>query len=136
MAVGRAPATGVASTGSMGQPTAPGPVGLTRPTDSKDPAADASPGTGSGEASGDTAADDPSRSWSTDGAGLRVGDRNAGTVCLREADCQLCGFGSVRGVQRRSTTIRSYQQTRQRTATVSAGGSGAGYGAHPTAVAE
>ena len=47
VAAGRAQGTGVVATGSLGQPTTPGPAGLTRPTHAKDPGTDASAGGGS-----------------------------------------------------------------------------------------
>ena len=90
---------------------------------------------GSGEASGDTATDDASRSRSTHGSGFRVGDRNARTFSLRQANCQLCRTGSDGRVQRRPSSTRSHQQARQCAAAVSAGGSRAGDSAQPSGVA-
>ena len=76
--------------------TTSGPARLTRPTDAEDPGTDASLGRGSGEASGGAALDDPSRSRTADGTGLRVGDRNSRTLSLRQTDRQLCRSGSRR----------------------------------------
>ena len=70
VAAGRSQGTGIHRTGALGQPTKAGPARPTRPTDTEDPGTDACAGRGSGEASGDTAADDASRSRSTDGTGL------------------------------------------------------------------
>ena len=70
--------------------------------------------------------DDASRSQSTHCPGFRVGDRNARTFSLRQANCQLCRTGSDGRVQRRSSSTRSHQQARQCAAAVSTGGSRAG----------
>src|SRR4051812_33682377 len=72
----------------------PGPVGVTRPTHSADRAANPSTRSGSGEASGGAAAEDPSRSRAADSASLRVGDWNTRPISLWEADRQLGGVGS------------------------------------------
>ncbi len=85
---------------------------------------------------GDAATDDASRSRSADGIGFRVGDRNSRTFSLRQTNRQLCGSGSVGRVQRRSAPAGTHQQARQRAASLSAGGSGAGHGAQPTPVAQ
>jgi hypothetical protein len=86
--------TGVNRAGIRGRPSSPRPARLTRLTDAEGPGTDACTGRGSGEASGDAAVDDASRSRSADGTGFRVGDRNSATLSLREADRQLCGVGS------------------------------------------
>jgi hypothetical protein len=65
-----------------------------------------------------------------------VGDWNSRTLSLRETDRQLCRSGSDGRVQRRSAPIGSHQQTRQCTAALSVGGSGAGHGTQPTGVAQ
>src|SRR5437016_7092352 len=70
------------------------------------------------------AADDASWRGSADGLSLRVGDWNSRTLSLRETDCQLCRSGSVGRVQRRSPSTGTYQQARQFTAALFAGGSG------------
>src|SRR5262249_36710001 len=93
-------------------------------------------GSGSGEASGDAATDDASRSRAANSPGVRVGDWNSRTLSLRQADCQLCGTGSVRGVERGSAETGPYQQARQRAAALSDGGSGAGHSAQPAGVAQ
>jgi transposase len=67
---------------------------------------------------------------SADGAGLRVSHRNPGTFWLWQANRQLCGLGSVRRVQRRPATTGTYQQARQLSAALPAGGSGSGHGPH------
>jgi transposase len=94
VAAGRSERTGIASAGALGQSPTSGPVGVTRPTHAADPEVDASPRSGSGEASGGTAAEDPSRSRAADSASVRVGDWNTGPISLRKADRQLCGVGS------------------------------------------
>jgi len=70
------------------------------------------------------------------GAGLRVGDWNARTFWLRQADCQLRGGGALGGVKRRPTTTRPHQQTRQRSIVLPAGRSRAGDGAQRSAMAQ
>lgn len=99
MAAGRSPGTGVVRTGWLGQPTTPGPARLTRSTDAEDPGTNSCAGSGSGEAFGDTAADDASWSRAADGARLRVGDRNSGTFPLWQASGQLGGTSTVGGVE-------------------------------------
>jgi len=94
VAAGRSQTTGVASAGALGQSPTSGPVGVTRPNYPADPEADAGTRSGSGQASGNAAADDTPRSRAADGIGFRVGDRNSGPFSLRETDCQLCGAGS------------------------------------------
>src|SRR5208283_433739 len=136
VAAGGPQGTGVHRTGALGQPTAAGSARLTRPTDAEDPGTDACAGRGSREASGDAAADDASRSRSADGTGLRVGDRNTGALPLRQAVGQLHRAGSDGRVQRRSAPAGTHQQTRQRAAAVSAGGSSAGHGAQSAGVAQ
>src|SRR5438132_2333821 len=120
----------------MGQPTTPRPARLTRPTHAQNPGTDASTGGRGGEAPGGAATDDPSRSGSADGIGFRVGDWNCGTFSLRQANRQLCRTGSHGRVQRRSAPIGTHQQTRQLTASLSAGRSGPGHGTQPAALAQ
>ena len=48
-------------------------------------------------------------------------DWNSRTLPLRQADRQLCGSGTVRGIQRRSATAWTHQQAGQRPASVSPG---------------
>ena len=67
---------------------------------------------------------------------FELGDRNSGAFPLRQASGQLCGTGAVGGVQRRSAATGTHQQAGQRAAPVSAGGSSAGHGTKPTAVAQ
>ena len=62
----------------------------------------------------DAATEHASRSGSVDRTGVRVGDWNAGTFCLREANCQLRGASTVGRVQRRPTTTGPHQQAGQR----------------------
>ena len=89
VAADRSQGTRVDRTSSVGHTSTPGLTRLTRPTDAEDPGTYACAGTGSGEASGDTAADGASWSWSADSTSLRVGDRNSAALSLRQADRQL-----------------------------------------------
>src|SRR5579859_602296 len=100
---------GVDRIGSVGHASTARLARLTRPTDAEDPGTDACSGRGSGEASGDAALDDASRSWSADGAGVRAGDWNSRTLSLRETDYKLCRSGSDGRVQRRPAPIGSHQ---------------------------
>src|SRR5690348_18451306 len=111
VAAGGSQGTGVNRVGPVGQPTASGPARLTRPTNAEDPGSDACVGRGSGEASGNATADDASRSRSADGTGVRVGDRNAGTLLLRQATGQLHRAGSDRGVQDRKSAAGDGTET-------------------------
>src|SRR5579864_760263 len=71
-----------------------------------------------------------------DGVGIRVGHWNSRTVSLREADRQLCGARARGGIQWRSATTRTYQQTRQLSASLPTGGSGPGHSAQPPTMAQ
>ena len=110
VAASRPGRVGVDCIGTVGEPATPGPARLTRPADAEDPGTDACAGTGGREASGDATADDASRSRPADSTSLRVGDRNAGPVSLRQTDRQLCGAGSRGKVQRRSAETGTHQQ--------------------------
>src|SRR4029077_8516979 len=136
VAAGRSPGTGVVRTGSLGQPATPGLARLTRPNDAEDPGTDACVGGGSGEASGDAAADDAPGSWAADGARLRVGDWSSGTFPLRQASGQLCRTGAVGGIQWRSAATGAHQQAGQCAAPVAASRSGGSHGTKPTTVAQ
>jgi hypothetical protein len=67
-------------------PATPRPAGLVRPTNAEDSGAHPRVRTGSGEASGDPATDDTSRSRAADGTSLRVGHRNSRTLSQWETD--------------------------------------------------
>jgi len=136
MASGGSAGAGVDRTGSLGEPPAAGPARLTRSTDAENPATDGRLGRRSGKTSCDAAFGDASRSRTPDGVGLRVGNRNAGAFSLWQTDRQLRRTGSDGRVQRRSPSTGTHQQTGQRVAALSAGGSGAGHGAQSTRVAQ
>src|SRR3984885_11951257 len=127
--IGGSAGTGVDRTGSVGEPPAAGPARLTRPTDAENPGTDSSIGRRSGEAAGDASTDDAPWSRAADGVGVRVGNRNGGAFSLWQTDRQLCRSGSDGGVQWRSATTGTHQQTGQRAAALSAGGGGTGTGA-------
>src|SRR4051794_6001976 len=129
VAAGGSQGTGIHRTGSLGQPTTPGPPRLARSTHAEDPGTNACAGRGSGEASSNATADDTSRSGAADGTGLRVGDRNSRALPLRQATRQLCRTGTGGEVQRRSAPVGTHQQARQRTAALPAGRSGPAHGA-------
>src|SRR6476469_3098865 len=70
VAAGGPQGTGIHRIGSLGHPATAGLTRLARSTHAEDPGADACAGTGSGEACGDAATDDASRSRPVDGSGL------------------------------------------------------------------
>ena len=70
-------------------------------------------GAGRSRASGDAAAEYASWSRPADRAGLRVGDWDAGTFCLRQADRQLRGAGSHRRVEARKLAVELYWMWRR-----------------------
>ncbi len=92
--------------------------------------------TGSGKISCGTTTDDPSRSGCPDGAGLRADHRRGGAVWVRQADRELCGSGTRRRLQWRTTPAGTYQQARQRFTALLSGGSGAGDSTERSRVAE
>ena len=55
--------------------------------------------------------------------------RDSATICLWQADRELCGVGANGRIQRRSSTAGAYQQTGEFSPAVLAGGSGASDGA-------
>src|ERR1035441_3228844 len=136
VAAGRASRTGVVGTGTMVKPTTAGLARVTGPTNTQDPGADASARAGSGEATCDAAVNDASWGRTSDGIGVRVGDRDTATVSLRETDCQLCGLGAVGGIQWGPASAGTHQQARQLAVALPAGGSGASHGAERSGVAQ
>ncbi len=69
------------------------------------------------------AADDTSWRGTHHGTGLRSGHRDARAVSLRQADRQLHGAHSVRGLQCRQAATGTHQQAGQYSAALFAGGS-------------
>ena len=91
---------------------------------------------GSGEVSRGPALDDPSRSGSADGTGLRADHRESGSVSVWQADRELSGTGAVGGLEWESATAGTYHQTRELSVALLAGGSGAGHGTQPSGMAQ
>src|ERR1700722_13759342 len=119
---------GVVRVGSVGQPAAKRTAGAARPIEPEHPRVKCGCGTGSDQAAGSAAAHDASGCGVADGTGLRVDRGDTATICLWQADRELCGIGAHGRIQRRSSTARSHQQTGEFSAAVLAGGSGAGHG--------
>jgi hypothetical protein len=71
-----------------------------------------------------------------DGTGVRVSDRNAGTLPVREANRQLRGVGAGARIQRRPERAGPHQQAGQRAVALPAGESRAGDGAQRSAMAQ
>jgi transposase len=61
---------------------------------------------------------------SADGFGLRPHPREGGSVSLRQADCQLCGTGAVREVERELATAGSHHPRGELEVALLAGRSG------------
>ena len=104
-------------------------LALVRPIEPEHSRVKCSCGTGSDRASGSAAAHDTSWCGVADGAGLRVDHRDPATICLWQADRELCGIGADGRIQRGSSTAGSHQQTGEFFAAILAGGSGASHGA-------
>src|ERR1700722_440988 len=119
---------GVVRVGSVGQPSATRTAGAIRPTEPEHPRVKCSCGTGSDQAAGSAAAHDASGCGFADGTGLRVDRGDTATICLWQADRELCGIGAHGRIQRRSSTAGAYQQTGEFSPAVLAGGSGASHG--------
>src|SRR6266699_3720036 len=122
--------------GAVGEPTSPGSVGATRPTESNDRGADAGDRTRSGEVSCGAATDDPSRSGCADGPGFCADHRRGGTVSVWQADRGLSGSGSRGRLQWGKPTAGTYQQTGEWVNAFLPGGSGTGHGTERSRVAE
>jgi len=63
------------------------------------------------QAAGSAAAHDASGCGVGDGTGLRVDRGDTATICLWQADRELCEIGANGRIQRRSSTAGAYQQT-------------------------
>src|ERR1039458_10093120 len=129
-------ATGGIPVSPVAEPAATRSAGVAGPAEPDDHGVDTNHRTGSGEVSCGAALEDASRGRFADGAGLRADHRASGTVSVWQADRELSGTGTVRGVQRRSATAGTHQQARQHAAAFPAGGSGASDGAQPSGMAE
>jgi hypothetical protein len=90
----------------------------------------------SGEMSRGSATDDAFRGGCPDGTCLRAGDRNGGAVSLRQADRQLSGIGTVRGLQWGTSPAGTYLGTRELSVAFPVGGSRTSHGAQPPGLAQ
>jgi hypothetical protein len=129
-------ATGVVSLSALGEPATARSAGVAGPTDADDCRVDAGHRAGSGEVSGGAALADASWSGGTDGAGLRADPRPSGSVSVWQADRELSGAGAVGRVQREAAAVGTHHETRQLAVALSAGGSGASYGAQRSGMAQ
>ncbi len=111
--------------GSLGQSAPERIIGAVGPAGSKDCGVNFSGRAGSQETARGAAVDDPSWRGTTYWADLPSGHRGAGAVSLWQADRQLSRTYPVRGLQRRPATAGTYQQARQPSTALLAGGSSA-----------
>jgi len=105
-------ATGIVSVGTLGQPTPERSAGVVGSTESEDRGVEPGHRARSGDAAGSAAAADPSGCGRIDGAGVRTDHRRRWTLSMRETDCELCGTGSSREIERQSAALGSHHQTR------------------------
>ena len=111
--------------GSLGQSAPERIIGAAGPAGSKDCGVNGSGRARSQETARGAAVDDASWRGTHHGAGLRSGHRDAGSVSLWQADRQLHGAHSVRGLQCRPATAGTHQQAGQYIVALLAGGSSA-----------
>ena len=128
--------TGVVPVSSVGEPATAGSAGVAGSTEPDDRRTESGDRARSGEVSGGTALDDPSRSGSADGTGVRADHRESGSVSVWQADRELSGTGAVGGLERESATTGTYHETRELSIAFPAGGSGASHGAQPSGMAQ
>src|SRR6266581_4010123 len=109
--------------GSLGQSASERIIGAAGPAGSKDCGVNGGSRARSQETARGGAADDTSWRGTHHGTGLRSGHRDARAVSLRQADRQLHGAHSVRGLQCRQAATGTHQQAGQYSAALFAGGS-------------
>src|SRR6266446_1895428 len=120
----RAKAVGVVLAGSLGHTTPSRSVGVAGPIKPEHPRVKHRHRARSRATARGETADDPSGCRAPHRTGLCVDHRVSGAVSLWQADRQLPRARPLRGLQRRSPAARTYQQTRQRSAAILAGGGG------------
>ena len=118
-----------ARVGSLGQSAPARVVGAAGPHESDDRGVNRSRRAGSQETTRGAAADDPSWRGTAYGTRLCVDHRNSESVSSWQADRQLRGDDSVRGLQCRQATTGTHQQARQFVVALLAGGGSASSGA-------
>src|SRR5258708_32614808 len=136
MAGARTGTTGIVPVGTLGEPATARSAGVVGPTEPNDRRTQSGDRARSGEVSCGPALDDPSRSGSADGTGVRADHRESGSVSVWQADRELSGTGAVGGLERKSATAGKYHETRELSLTFPAGGSGASDGAQPSGMAQ
>ena len=129
-------ATGVVSTGPLGEPAtgrSAAATGSAEPDHNRSVARDRA---GSREMSRGQALADASWSGCTDGLSLRINHRKDGTISVQEADRGVFGISALGGLQRESATTGSYHEAREFDVAFPAGGSGPSYSAQPAGMAQ
>jgi len=122
-------ATGIVSVSPVGEPAPAGSAGAAGPADSDDCRAHASHRARSGEQSRGATIANTSRGGTTDGAGLRAGNRESGSVSVWQADRELSGTDTVGGLEWEAAPAGPYHETRQLSVAVLVSGSGPSHGA-------
>src|ERR1700680_46450 len=128
-------ATGIVRAGSVDGAAAARSAPTGGPTDATDRRTQPGGRAGSRATAGGATLDDPSRSGSDHGAGLRVGAGHPRSFSLRQTGGQLSGTDSLRRFQRRETAPGTPEQAGQYVAALPAGRGGASGGALRSAVA-
>src|SRR5215831_13704097 len=130
------PATGVLAVGALVQPATTRAAGVTGSLEPDNRRTKPGRRARSGEASGGTATDDPSRSGCTDRTGLRADPGEHAALWLRQTGGQLSGVGAVRKIQRESAAPGTHHQTGEFDRAFLVGGSVASHGAQSARVAQ
>src|SRR5881392_158016 len=105
------PATGVLAVGALVQPATARAAGVTGSIEPDDRGVKPGDQARSGEVSGGTASDDPSRSRCPHRPGLRADHREGGALWLRQTGGKLSRPGAVRKIQRESAATGAHHQT-------------------------
>src|SRR5512133_4236779 len=105
------PATGVLAVGAVGEAATRRAAGVAGSIEPDDRRIKSGRRARSGEVSGGTASDDPSRSGCTHRTGLRANHREGRALCLRQTGGELSGPGAVGKIQRESAAPGAHHQT-------------------------
>src|SRR5262252_7774724 len=105
----RASEVGIAPAGSLGRKASKGSAGAVGPLNAQDRGAQRGVRAGSMEPTRSAAPDDAPRRWTRHGSSICADHRNTVAFCLRQADRQLPGTYSVRGLQWWSSAAGAHQ---------------------------
>src|SRR5258708_35949200 len=136
MAGARTGTTGIVPVGTLGEPATARSAGVVGPTEPNDRRTQSGDRARSGEVSCGPALDDPSRSGSADGTGVRADHRESGSVSVWQADRELSGTGAVGGLERESATAWTYHETSELSLAFLVSGSGPGHSMQPLRMAQ